>query len=763
MVQPVNAEQPTSQEIRDYLRGSLDLARFDAIDRWLDQQSPEVQERLLMDQSTEMASRPLLIDLPRRPDGVVFISETGAGRYTIGDTIGTGGMGIVRVVHDVTLGREIAMKSCRPRAVDEDFCAYTRRLRAFRREAAITAQLEHPAIVPVHDMGRGPHDEPAYLMKRLLGVPLSQRVERVAAGARFDLSETIDIALRIAEAMAYAHERDFVHRDLKPDNVFVGELGAISVIDWGLAAQRGDVPGDGNAALDGGSGLTRYGIGTQAWMAPEQYLCQAADPRMDVFALGGLLMALLTGAAPRPGNSPILDLSPLERRGVPRALAAVARRCLAMDPADRYADGGGVAADLRRWLSAGVTLAERPSLGRRLMAMVRTSPRVVAAVVVAMLLIAAVIASQRWSHAQHRRDLQARLSDLSRTSLVDLPALMLARREVQAAVVEHPLPEAIALEARLGAAIETQQRQADLDRQRGQLREVLNRYRQRGPWPTDAPDLSDALAAAGIALSDVTTDARVIRTHALGLDILGALVQLEKTLLLAGSTDPRVTRIPEVIRSAAPTDAWRAVGDLLARAEIDAHDLRFCQCEASERALADPQAADILLMTYGPEPRLIEHARDRLDKDAGAFWPRIVSARGALNAGRLDEAQDHALVALGREPTSLWPNLLLAYIALGKLEDVQLKRWVEGAEAANPENLEVIVLKASWLARSGEPEAALALVREPGIAAHLQYHLHHPVGHPMEASVRALVAAGVAVPDEAPELGPLVPDGQHDH
>jgi len=756
----LSAMPPSPEDLAAYRRGALELARFDAIDAWLAGQAPDIQERLLSGEA-DAATRPLIIDVPSLAPNAPFTSDGGVERYLPVSVIGQGGMGIVQVVRDVTLGREVAIKTCRARAIDEDLDTYVRRLRAFRREAAITAQLEHPAIVPVHDLGRGPAGEPAYIMKRLIGVPLTERVEHVRGGVRPDLSETVEIMLRIAEAMAHAHARGVVHRDLKPENVFVGALGEVSVIDWGLAGRPGDAAAR-EGGLASGSGLTRFGAGTAAWMAPEQVRGAAADARMDVFALGGLLMALLTGGPPR-NDQGRLALEPLRQRGIPRGLAALAERCLAEDPAARYVDGAAVAGELRRWLSAGITLAQRASFPRQAWARLRTSPRLAAVLILGALIAGTVLIAQQLNQRQRLREVAARLDDLGLTPLTDLAALRRTQRDVRAALSVQRSTQALALEARVSAAIETLDRQAEIAHQRQRLGAVFTRYRQRGQTISDTADLSAALREAGVALDVAGDDVAVIRAHPLRLDLLEALVQLQKNLIFDIPDDLRRTVIPQVIAGSGPNDAWKALGALLERPEIEAHDLRFCQCADSERALRDARTADILLMTYGPEPRLLDHARERLRDDPGAFWPRIVSARGALRAGRLDEAREHALVALGSESLGFWPNLLLAYVALRQGDDLRLQTYVAAGLAINPGQLELVALDAARLARAGRRAEAFALIAAPRFAAHLQYHLQHPVGHPMEDSARALVAAGVQLPDAPARIGPLLPDAAHHH
>ncbi len=151
--------------------------------------------------------------------------------------------------------------------------------------------------MPVHDVGEGPPGEPSFTMKRLEGDPLIVLVKRRRAGAALDAVQVVEIILRVADAVGYAHRLGVVHRDIKPENIIVGSLGMVYVIDWGLAGEVGSAPTEG---LLPGSGsisgsISGSGMGTPAWMAPEQFGRVRADPRMDVFAIGGLLMAALTG------------------------------------------------------------------------------------------------------------------------------------------------------------------------------------------------------------------------------------------------------------------------------------------------------------------------------------------------------------------------------------------------------------------------------------------------------------------------------------
>ncbi|HEX3133433.1 MAG TPA: serine/threonine-protein kinase [Planctomycetota bacterium] len=396
---------PSAGDLAAYRAGRLDLARFEAVDAWIAAQSPEEQARLLSDETVtqEMAA----IDLPSSAPAPAFVPDAGgAARYRITGRLGAGGMGVVELAHDQVLGREVALKRCRARRVDESVASHAARLRAFRREAAMTAQLEHPGIVPVHNIKLSLLGEPAFVMKRLDGDSLEALLDRWQNhGQRPDLARVAELMLRVAEAIAYAHRRGVVHRDLKPGNIIVGALGAVHVIDWGLAGmvQDGAVPVKSAGTLlitntDTSTTQGTFRLGTPAWIAPEQSGAIPPDPRMDVFALGGLLMALLTLRGPRPqgaaGNQ--LDLSPLNARGLPRGLVAVARHCLSSAPAERYPDGEAVAEELRRWLGAGLTQAEHAGPAVRALMRLRRSPRVIATGIGSAVAMALIVLWLHW-------------------------------------------------------------------------------------------------------------------------------------------------------------------------------------------------------------------------------------------------------------------------------------------------------------------------------------------------------------------------------
>jgi eukaryotic-like serine/threonine-protein kinase len=275
-------------------------------------------------------------------------------RYEIVAEHGRGGLGRVFRAHDKELGRDVAVKELLQRTHRSEV--------RFFREALITARLEHPGIVPVHEAGRWPDGTPFYAMKLVAGRPLSELIsEATTLEQRLALLPHV---IAVANAIAYAHDRRIIHRDLKPSNVIVGDFGETVVIDWGLAKQLDEqeatVSDQGpyrNAATDA---LTVAGsvLGTPAYMAPEQARGEA-DERSDVFSIGAMLDHVVTGRVPdRTGraNKP---------EGVPRDLAAILDRATATEPARRYASVKDLADDLRRFRQREPVAARRYSLASR--------------------------------------------------------------------------------------------------------------------------------------------------------------------------------------------------------------------------------------------------------------------------------------------------------------------------------------------------------------------------------------------------------------
>ena len=231
----------------------------------------------------------------------------------------------------------------------------------FLREALITARLEHPGIVPVHEAGRWPDGTPFYAMKLVAGRPLRDLIaERQTVDERIGLLHHV---IAVADAIAYAHGRSIIHRDLKPANVIVGDFGETVVIDWGLAkdlsvAEESSV-GGGPFRASRDDGLTSAGsvLGTPAYMPPEQARGEPVDQRADVFAIGTMLWELCSLQKVPPGD-PWQRHRALRRSGIDPDLAAIIAKTLDPEPARRYPDAGALAADLKA-LKAGARISAR--------------------------------------------------------------------------------------------------------------------------------------------------------------------------------------------------------------------------------------------------------------------------------------------------------------------------------------------------------------------------------------------------------------------
>jgi WD40 repeat protein len=278
-------------------------------------------------------------------------------RYEVIAEHGRGGLGRVMRARDKELGRPVAIKEMLHPGM-------TSELRFFR-EALITARLEHPGIVPVHEAGRWPDGTPFYAMKLVAGRPLKAVIEDATSlDARLALLPHV---IAVADAVAYAHSRGIIHRDLKPSNVIVGDFGETVVIDWGLAkdvAEPDDAPPSSDAPAAPGLTIAGTVLGTPGYMSPEQ-AAGTADTRSDIFAIGALLSHVLHGQPPAGASGAPAEPAPARSSSkVPAALQAIVAKATAADPAHRYATARALGDDLRQHQSGKLVTAHRYSLAQ---------------------------------------------------------------------------------------------------------------------------------------------------------------------------------------------------------------------------------------------------------------------------------------------------------------------------------------------------------------------------------------------------------------
>jgi tetratricopeptide (TPR) repeat protein len=334
-----------------------------------------------------------------RPTDYATLLQVDPAHYIRERELARGGMGRIIVAHDRRLGRDVAIKEVH---VDDEAL----RIR-FEREARITARLQHPSTIGLHEAGVWPTGEPFYAMPLVSGRPLDKVIaDAKTLDARFGLIANVVAA---ADTIAYAHARRIVHRDLKPANILVGEFGETVVIDWGLAKDlnvagedslRPSAPSLGPTSSQ--SGATEHGtvIGTPAYMPPEQAEGNPVDERADVYALGALLYHVLSGKPPYIGRSSEGVLAEVLAAPPPRLaarvpdappdLVTIVEKAMARNAADRYPTAKELAAELKKFQTGQLVGSHRYSLGQLLKRWVRKY-RLTLAVAAAALVTLAVV------------------------------------------------------------------------------------------------------------------------------------------------------------------------------------------------------------------------------------------------------------------------------------------------------------------------------------------------------------------------------------
>ena len=296
-------------------------------------------------------------------------------RYHLGGVLGRGGMGEVVSARDEQIGRSVAIK--RLRKTDPSPGLVER----FMREARIQGRLEHPAIVPVHDLSYDDRGQPFFAMKQLAGVTLGDVIKSLASGnadatAAFTRQRLLRAFGDVCLAIEFAHTRQVVHRDLKPANIMLGDFGEVYVLDWGIARVAHDDHDEAFADVEAtGDGTNANQVlGTPGYMSPEQLRGDDdLDGRSDVYALGAILFELLAltplhaRAAAVASTMAGGDARPSLRapdRDIPPELDAICTRATALDRAERFATARELGAAVQRFLDGDRDVALRKELAR---------------------------------------------------------------------------------------------------------------------------------------------------------------------------------------------------------------------------------------------------------------------------------------------------------------------------------------------------------------------------------------------------------------
>ena len=386
-----------------------------------------------------------------------------------------GGLGEIIIAYQKELDRPVALKRIRP---DKLHDAARHR---FLREAAITARLQHPGIVPIYGLGQD-DDGPFYTMPFIQGQTLQEAIDGFQGddslggdpGRRsLKFRGLLQQFITVCNTVAYAHDRGIVHRDLKPSNIMLGPYGETLVMDWGLAKRlerdgsvsesEEDAPSPSSSPED----LTADGIvlGTPRYMSPEQAKGQPAGPASDIFSLGLILYAILTGksafdeASLRSADSlkAVREAAvvPPRRRdpSVPQALEAICLKALSVGPEDRYPSARTLAEDVTRWLADEPVSAWREPFLLRTRRWMRQHRTLVMSTAAVLIFGMAGLAGFTTIVAEKNRELDARNTDLDRQRQAALSVLDLFQMVVAAARPKD-LEGGLGIDATIRAAVD---------------------------------------------------------------------------------------------------------------------------------------------------------------------------------------------------------------------------------------------------------------------------------------------------------------------
>lgn len=285
---------------------------------------------------------------------IIDLPDLTGTQYELIRKLGSGGMAEVYLARDHELQRQVAVKVI---SLAEDTPGAAQRM---TREARIVARLEHPGIVPIHDVGILADGRAFYVMKYVEGSTLEDYLNQ-----NHSLTDLLRIILKVCDTIAFAHAHGVIHRDLKPANIMVGSFGEALVMDWGIAAVRNEPEPDSSlVAEDSAAPSTAHGtiLGTPAYMSPEQARGEVAaiSERSDIYSLGALLYYLLTHEPPFSGDSPqsIRDQVISGRFAEPRSknktiarpLNAICLKAMRRDAGERYQSCSEFADDIKRYL-----------------------------------------------------------------------------------------------------------------------------------------------------------------------------------------------------------------------------------------------------------------------------------------------------------------------------------------------------------------------------------------------------------------------------
>lgn len=666
------------------------------------------------------------------------------------DLIARGGVGLIYRVHDRALGRELAVKVLSRRYADD--AAMVSR---FEAEASICAQLQHPGVVPIHEVGRLADGRPYFTMKVVEGdtlLALLNAREDVAAGRR----PVLDVFQKVCQTMAYVHAQGVLHLDLKPSNVMVGAFGEVQVMDWGFARRLEPETSRHTSKPEAG----QQAFGTPAYMAPEQARGdeRAIGTRTDVFGLGAILCEVLCGRPPYTGDTRSATFlgaaqawqqdahDALTACGAEPALVDLATRCLAPDPRDRPRDAAAVADELATW-SEGVESRARALEHKAIAAEARASHerrtrRIVlalaSALVLAVVAVAAVLLRAEHERSARRaaasRELVGLLArgrayaDRARIGSIDAPGRdhLVYWNEAQASLqqaVELATERGLTEGERDGAEQQLAEVRAEAARAARSAQLVAWVERMRPHYSDDRESLElSRQYRAGFArfgfqfAEDPAATAQQLRASPVG-----------DVLCMAVDDWARVQRSVATLHGSADVD-WRRLVDIALAADPHAFRDRLREAFRDDRrddllALADsaelrdesPATVDLLakcLFDVGAAPQAIAVLRAGAARHPDDYW---ILHDLAVFLRRSPDAAAEEIVGLCRAAVAVRPGDPHALADFAHALAFHQDRWREAGEVVDRVLAHDAAYVRPWFAEvlllHGEPERALECAR----------------------------------------------------